>query len=336
MSYKIAIDSCGELLNEWKDDERIEAVPLTLMVGGESIIDDETFDQKDFLKKVAACPECPKSACPSPERYMKAYECEADHIYAVTLSSELSGSYNSAVLGKSLFLEDNPGKKIHVFNSRSASGGESLIAMKIVECEEKGLSFEKTKEIFEFGLDCHVCQHIYTKDTVYVFNLSESEAQRIQNQKVECVIMEENTIDFLIELDGIYDKIVDFLKDTPISKILYQNVDVPYLMSLEPQMKHIWEGECAVSYSSNRYMEFNKLGVDKGAGLKHLAEILGIGIEETIAVGDNYNDMSMLQVAGLSVAAANAVDDVKKACDIVTKADNNQGVVAEVIERFIL
>ena len=146
MSYKIAIDSCGELLNEWKDDERIEAVPLTLMVGGESIIDDETFDQKDFLKKVAAYPECPKSACPSPERYMKAYECEADHIYAVTLSSELSGSYNSAVLGKSLFLEDNPGKKIHVFNSRSASGGESLIAMKIVECEEKGLSFEKIIE----------------------------------------------------------------------------------------------------------------------------------------------------------------------------------------------
>lgn len=146
MSYKIAIDSCGELLNEWKDDERIESVPLTLMVGGESIIDDETFDQKDFLKKVAVCPECPKSACPSPERYMKAYECEADHIYAVTLSSELSGSYNSAVLGKSLFLEDNPGKKIHVFNSKSASGGESLIAMKIVECEEKGLSFEEVIE----------------------------------------------------------------------------------------------------------------------------------------------------------------------------------------------
>ena len=158
MSYKIAIDSCGELLNEWKDDERIEAVPLTLMVGGESIIDDETFDQKDFLKKVAACQECPKSACPSPERYMKAYECEADHIYAVTLSSELSGSYNSAVLGKSLFLEDNPGKKIHVFNSRSASGGESLIAMKIVECEEKGLSFEKIIETVDAYIES---QHTY-------------------------------------------------------------------------------------------------------------------------------------------------------------------------------
>ena len=149
MSYKIAIDSCGELLNEWKDDERIEAVPLTLMVGGESIIDDETFDQKDFLKKVAACPECPKSACPSPERYMKAYECEADHIYAVTLSSELSGSYNSAVLGKSLFLEDNPGKKIHVFNSCSASVGETLLAKKIQECEEAGMEFEEVIKAVE-------------------------------------------------------------------------------------------------------------------------------------------------------------------------------------------
>ena len=143
MSYKIAIDSCGELLDEWKNDERIESIPLTLTVGGENIIDDATFDQKDFLKKVADCPECPKSACPSPERYMKAYECEAEHIYAVTLSAELSGSYNSAILGKNLLLEEQPEKKVHVFNSKSASGGQSLIAMKIVECEEKGLSFEE-------------------------------------------------------------------------------------------------------------------------------------------------------------------------------------------------
>ena len=141
MSYKIAIDSCGELLDEWKNDERIESIPLTLTVGGENIIDDATVDQKDFLKKVADCPECPKSACPSPERYMKAYECEAEHIYAVTLSAELSGSYNSAILGKNLLLEEQPEKKVHVFNSKSASGGQSLIAMKIIECEEKGLSF---------------------------------------------------------------------------------------------------------------------------------------------------------------------------------------------------
>ena len=74
----------------------------------------------------------------------------------------------------------------------------------------EGLSFEKTKEIFEYGLNCDVCQHIYTKDKVYVFNLSESEAERIKNQKVECIIMEENNM--------------DFLRDEPIAKILYQNI----------------------------------------------------------------------------------------------------------------
>ena len=146
MSYKIIIDSCGELLEEWKNNEHFESVALTLNVGGENIIDDETFDQADFLKKVAACPECPKSACPSPERYMRAFDCDADHIYAVTLSAELSGSYNSAVLGSNLLNEEKPGRHIHVFNSRSASVGQTLIAMKIQECEEAGYSFDKVIE----------------------------------------------------------------------------------------------------------------------------------------------------------------------------------------------
>lgn len=218
---------------------------------------------------------------------------------------------------KTLGLYDEIGEYVISFNGGALTENKDNQLLSF-----EGLSFEKTKEIFEYGLNCDVCQHIYTKDKVYVFNLSESEAERIKNQKVECIIMEENNM--------------DFLKNEPIAKILYQNTDVPYLMSLEPLMKNIWEGECAVSYSSNRYMEFNKLGVDKGNGLKRLAKILGIDISETIAVGDNYNDMPMLKVAGLSVAAQNAVQDVKDACDITTDADNNMGVIAEIIERFIL
>ena len=146
MSYKVVIDSCGELLDEWKQDPRFESVALTLSVDGVNIIDDETFDQADFLKRIAECPECPKSACPSPERYMRAFDCEAEHVYAVTLSAELSGSYNSAVLGKNLLQEDHPDRQIHIFNSKSASVGQTLIAMKIQECEEAGLPFEQVIE----------------------------------------------------------------------------------------------------------------------------------------------------------------------------------------------
>ena len=149
MSYKIIIDSCGELMDEWKQDEHFESVPLTLNVGGETIIDDETFNQSEFLKKVAACETCPKSACPSPEKYMKAFDCDADHVYAVTLSAELSGSYNSAVLGRNLLHEEQPDKKIYVFNSRSASIGETLIGLKIQECEEAGYTFEEVVSTVE-------------------------------------------------------------------------------------------------------------------------------------------------------------------------------------------
>ena len=74
---------------------------------------------------------------------MELYHCEAERVYAVTLSAELSGSHNSAELGRKLYEEEYGRKQIHVFNSRSASVGESLIALKIQECEEKGMEFEE-------------------------------------------------------------------------------------------------------------------------------------------------------------------------------------------------
>lgn len=149
MKYKIVIDSCGELLDCWKNDEKFESVPLILTVGNEDIVDDESFNQGEFLQKVAQCEECPKSSCPSPEKYCQAFDCDADHVYVITLSSNLSGSYNSAVLGKNLLLEEKPEKKVHVFNSCSASAGETLIAMKIVECEEAGMDFEQVVKTVE-------------------------------------------------------------------------------------------------------------------------------------------------------------------------------------------
>ena len=74
-------------------------------------------------------------------------------MYAVTLSAELSGSYNSAIVGRNLYMEEHPDAKIHVFNSRSASVGETLIGIKIVECEENGMTFEETVEAVEEYID---------------------------------------------------------------------------------------------------------------------------------------------------------------------------------------
>ena len=158
MSFRIVADSCCELTADMKKRGNIEIAPLTLEVGGESILDDETFDQKYFLKRVAECPECPKSACPSPDYFRKSFLNGAERCYAVTLSAQLSGSYNSAVLGANLAQEENEDLKIHVFNSRSASIGETLIVKKIVECEEAGMSFERVVETVELYIST---QHTY-------------------------------------------------------------------------------------------------------------------------------------------------------------------------------
>ena len=158
MSFHIVADSCCELTADMKKRENIEIAPLTLEVGGESILDDETFDPKYFLKRVAECPECPKSACPSPDYFRKSFLNGAERCYAVTLSAQLSGSYNSAVLGANLAQEENEDLKIHVFNSRSASIGETLIVKKIVECEEAGMSFERVVETVELYIST---QHTY-------------------------------------------------------------------------------------------------------------------------------------------------------------------------------
>lgn len=149
MSYKIVVDSCCELPEALLTDERFERVPLGLEVGEYQVPDDDSFNQAEFLRKVAEYAKSPKSSCPSPERFLEAYNVEAEHIYCITLSSHLSGSYNSAVLGKNLYSENYGEKKIHVIDSESASGGETQIALKLVELEEAGLSFEEIVEQIE-------------------------------------------------------------------------------------------------------------------------------------------------------------------------------------------
>ena len=143
MSYKIIGDSCLDLTKEMKKNPHFQMIPLTLQVDEIQIIDDETFDQKHFLELVKKSPNCPKTACPSPETFKEAYECEEDDIYVITLSSHLSGTYNSAILGKQLYEEEHGTKNIKVIDSWSASAGELNIALYIAELCDLGLEFEE-------------------------------------------------------------------------------------------------------------------------------------------------------------------------------------------------
>lgn len=148
MSYKIIGDSCLDLTADLKKDPHFQTIPLTLQVESTQVIDDETFDQKKFIELVKSSSECPQTACPSPERFKEAFECDADQIFVITLSEHLSGTYNSAVLAKKLYEEEHgtDGKKIAVFGSDSASSGELNIALYIQSLCQASLPFEEIVE----------------------------------------------------------------------------------------------------------------------------------------------------------------------------------------------
>ena len=141
MSFRIIADSCCDKTERMKDWSNITFVPLTLNIDNYTIQDDENFDQDDFIRRTLESKNVPKTACPSPEAFASAMDCDEDDIYVLTITDKLSGTYNSAIQGKMLFEEEHPGKKVHVFNSLATSGIESLIAEKIKELGDNGADF---------------------------------------------------------------------------------------------------------------------------------------------------------------------------------------------------
>ena len=183
-----------------------------------------------------------------------------------------------------------------------------------------GISFEEAEQFFHRGLSYDVCIHVYTKDTVYVYRLNQNEVEYLNGR---------------MEVQEFFTDHLDFLRGQEIVKMLYVNTDYSYLKQIQKDLEDITQN-IDVSFSSNRYIEFNRKGVNKGSGILFLADLLKIRPEEVIAVGDNFNDLSMIQTAGLGVGVQNTVPDMKPLCDVITESTCDEGAVAEVIEKYIL
>ena len=144
MTWKIVADSgCDyrQLANPAIDTEFI-SVPLKIQVANQVFIDDANLDINQMMETMYATSEASKSACPSPDDYLKAFE-GAKHIFVVTITGTLSGSQNSAQLAKNLYLEDHPEAHIHVIDSLSAGGEVDLLVEKLNELIDQGLSFDE-------------------------------------------------------------------------------------------------------------------------------------------------------------------------------------------------
>lgn len=146
-AYRILGDSCCDDTAEPGALDFLTRVPLTIELGGESFVDDGTLDCCGMLlERMRVCPEAPHSACPSPERFAALCgEGEGD-VYIVTLSSKLSGTYNSAVLGAQMARDGGCRNNIHVFDSESAAAGEIAVCLKVRELAEQGLPFAQVVE----------------------------------------------------------------------------------------------------------------------------------------------------------------------------------------------
>lgn len=148
MTYRLICDSCTDLPPELAADPRVKKVALSIQIGPETVVDDENFRQGELLQKMRAWPDAPKTACPSPSMYLDQFQENGDS-YVVTLSGQLSGSYNAAMQARAIYQEEGGKGNVHVFNSCSASVGQAQIVMLLRELAGRGLPFERIVEEVE-------------------------------------------------------------------------------------------------------------------------------------------------------------------------------------------
>lgn len=143
MSYKIVSDSSSDILNI--EGINFESVPLTILTENKEYVDDKNLNVDEMVNDLREYQGKSQTSCPSTGRYIESFKGN-DEIYVVTITSKLSGSYNSAVLAKNMYLEDHPNTKIHVFDSLSTGPEMKLLIEKIIELKNKGCSFEEVVE----------------------------------------------------------------------------------------------------------------------------------------------------------------------------------------------
>ncbi|MEC9490184.1 MAG: DegV family protein [Halanaerobiales bacterium] len=145
MDFKIIVDSCCDLTEELRKRFNISTAPLSIDVGDKHFVDNEDLDREELLNSMRNSSEAPKTASPGPGPFLDLYR-KYEDIFVVTLSKELSATYQNAVLAKEMLKEEAEDKFVKVFNSFSASAGETMIAYKLGELIEAGFKKEEIVE----------------------------------------------------------------------------------------------------------------------------------------------------------------------------------------------
>lgn len=180
--------------------------------------------------------------------------------------------------------------------------------------------------IFKAGLQSDELTdvHVYTLDKLFIFNISEADRLYMNERGVPFELLETPDLTFLVD-------------EKPLMKIIFENSNRNIREKIMTDvLREVGVDQVEATYSSGRYVEFNPAGVDKGSAGNVLGAKLGIKPEEIISAGDNSNDIAMIKSAGVGVAVQNAIAPVKDVAQVVTDRTNNEGAIAEILEKFVL
>lgn len=175
---------------------------------------------------------------------------------------------------------------------------------------EQTLTIDEAKKSYDRAKEFHLACMTYEDDIVVTEDMDdeyvclESSINDIDKRKVE--------------------SFKDNLKD-PIHKVLLTGKP-EYVASIEEEFKKPFGDSLSIYRSAPFFIEIMAKGIDKAASLDRLAKSLGIQQEEVMAFGDGYNDLSMIEYAGLGVAMANAVDGVKERANVITLSNDEDGI----------
>lgn len=141
----IVSDSCCNLINEYAEGYDLELVPFNLQLDDEHFIDDENLNVNEYREKMKNA-SVVRSAAPSPKLFLDKIKL-AKEVFVVTMSNKISATYSNACLAANMLEDENI--KVHVFDTKSAAGGETLVVDKIQECINNNMSFEEVVSCVE-------------------------------------------------------------------------------------------------------------------------------------------------------------------------------------------
>lgn len=230
-------------------------------------------------------------------------------------------SFNSVqALLKTLGLYDQAGQYVISYN------GAAIVENKDNQVLlTRGMDRELAAQIFRAGLvNDQVDVHIYTVDTLFIYNISPTDKQYMAERGVPYELMASDDLAFLAN-------------EQPVMKVIFEHPDQAVREQIrDAVLAAVGADAVEATFSSSRYVEFNTKGVDKGSASLLLGEKLGIQRDEIIAAGDNNNDLKMLTAVGLGVSVANGIPAVQEAAAVVTERTNNEGAIAEILEKYVL